>query len=454
MKTKDTVKLVEDRINEERLAAEERVKELKNQGKPLKDQDIVHFFPELSQAKSEGKLESWGNRPRIPLPHYLIVGMQAVFDLEPLERKQFLSEHRIDVKAAEYLVERMLLLPNLYIRDPKKWEGKEHLNRLLKKAWVNGERVDHYLRARDDKFDDMVNRREEFLKGIWIGLDNQTQKVLAGEANVRQTEDVPMVVGKRWAYLDVLEPLASEDLESLFEEYRYVDAFKYLGATKHLFASPITAALGGHFVWGPHELKKLEAANQSQNPLIRYQCDVYLPLSENVLRYPEAIEYVLHEITRTKPFEVLKEWEFQRLQRVLEDPNLETLRPEIHKTLYMMMYLARTGGNLDPKIKDFAKIAQEFQKQLDSYQRVGSATVDQVFVSVGGLIGGILGGAIGSTTGAVEGAVGGGRIGKILAASIPPEVKNKVGTLFYRVKNPDRHRVVMTLQQLREIAQG
>lgn len=151
---------------------------------------------------------------------------------------------------------------------------------------------------------------------------------------------------------------------------------------------------------------------------------------------------------------MLKEWEFQRLQKVLEDPNLETLRAEIHKTLYMMMYLARTGGNLDPKIKDFAKIAQEFQKQLDSYQRVGSATVDQVFVSVGGLIGGILGGAIGSTTGAVGGAVGGGRIGKILAASIPPEVKNKVGTLFYRVKNPDRHRVVMTLQQLREIAQG
>ena len=123
-------------------------------------------------------------------------------------------------------------------------------------------------------------------------------------------------------------------------------------------------------------------------------------------------------ITRAEPFQILQEWESQKLLRVLEGEHFKMLKQDIYRTLDAMMSLARKGGNPDPKFEDFRKMVKEFQGQLNNYQRIGKATVNSIFV----LIGSLIGGCIGSITG---GSVG-GMAGAIIAASIPQEVKEEI----------------------------
>lgn len=447
MAKKDTVELVNDRIEQERSEAKDRLKELKKRGEPVTDENIAYFFPELHEKKEQGRLESWGNCPRIPLPHNLIVGLPSVFDLKPLEPDEFKSIHRIDIKTAEKLVERDLLLPNLLVRNPEEWKGHEHLNGLLEEAWVNGERVDHYLLARNGEYDDLFRSRREFLNEMWNMLDDdRVKRSLLDISGIKNYKDMPKVVGKRWAYLDVLEPAASRELEALFQQELYVDAFKYHRGVKHLFASPLTAALGGHFVWGPDELKKLKATERYGDTNISSLIEDYLPLSQRVFQHSEAIEYVLGVITRAEPFEVLQEWESQRLLKLLNNEQFKMLKQDIYRTLGAMVFEARKGGNPDPKFEDFKKMTKEFQGQLNNYQKRGKATVDGIFVAIGSLIGGCIGSITGGSLGSLA--------GYIIAASIPEEVKEQVGSVAHYVKNPDRHLIVVTLQQAKAISEN
>lgn len=283
----DTVSIVRRRIREDKQHSENIASELSKRGKPIADSDFRQFFPELTA------LESWCNNPYgdVKLPHYLLAGYPSVFLLEPLESEElFEQKHRIDIPTAERFVDEGLLLPNLYVRSAEKWKGKKHLHGLLenKKTMVVGERVDRYLRARDEAFACKADAHKEFLEGIWTKLGTNRKNALAKLAVLEEDPDaVPMAIGKRWAYLDILDPTSSTYLEKLFLEAEYETAVKYLRGAQCLYSAPLISSLDGYHVWDPVELAAFETISETRDDFpLRQRRDLNIPerTEESTLR--------------------------------------------------------------------------------------------------------------------------------------------------------------------------
>jgi hypothetical protein len=98
---------------------------------------------------------------------------------------------------------------------------------------------------------------------------------------------------------------------------------------------------------------------------------------------------------------------------------------------------------------NFRTLVSQFQQKLNAYQKSSSALNDITIVSIGGLIGGLVGTVAGDPnwgTGIDAG------FGKLVAARIPTKVKEGIGSGLYRVTNPDRYKIILTLKQLQDMA--
>lgn len=442
MESDETVTLVDRKVGEEKEFAEQVAENLKQRKIPIRNHHIENFFPELTQAKEEGRIDSWGNLPRIPMQQYLLVGQPAVFDLEPLEEQEFINKHKISIKTAEELADRMILLPNIYWRDPTKWKGKRHLAGLIEKARVNGERVDQYLQTRNQNYSNQFDEHKQQLDNIWISLDKTDRQILATSIGHKfyddERDDTTLVVAKWWSYYDTLSPQIANNIENLIQNKNYIEAARYALAMIYSTASPITAALGGEFTWGPKELQRIDSKNTQP----------FLELAQKILQCSEAIEYIIREINRVPPLYIQEDWEETPLLRVIKNPNLSAIKSEIHKTIDVLMRLGREGGNPDPTIKDFKRLTQEWQKQLDAYRENTSNAI----LGIGGIIGATVGGVTGM--GIVE-SIGSVAAGIFFTQLISKEKRDQLGSYAYQFSpvNRDKHRILLTLKQLKEMSQ-
>jgi hypothetical protein len=448
-----TERLVSDRLEGDRHNAQQKADELKSEQRPIVDDDIKYFFPEWSN------LDSWSYLPRgISLPHFLILSVPPVFNLEPLTAQQFLQKHRIDIETATELARKKLLLPNLYVRNSAAWRGMEHFTELLKLATVNGERVHSYFNLRNPNYESKLNERQQFFKDrflpvIWPRIDETTQQIILHESWLERPEDMPVAVGTRWAYFDALAPSVSEKIEELFDSGDYIRAFQVHCGAKNIISDQITSALGSKVIYGHDELRVVRIARQHGVPSARTTWDEETRALERIFERAEAreaAEYFMRVITGVPYFEVLQGWHIEQLRRVIEDEEINTFKLQIYASLEAMMRLAREGGNLEPKADDFRKMVQEFQKKLNSYQRRGTTATEITGYSLGALLGAIAGGVTGGVVLGVLGWI----IGGFSSLTAVQSLKESIGDAYYHWSNRDRHLVLMTVEKLKEMAEG
>jgi len=152
--------------------------------KEVGQKEYQHLFTDLDKRCS---------RPRTCLPRganlvqYLLVsGESTCIDLAPCSDAEFERLHRLDIRTALQLIERGLLLVNIWDTRPSAWNGTERgvLELAKKGGFVNWYRTQRFLEllcpdCRSGTRE--VNRSELFLtKRKAIGTSNIVDDVLPG----------------------------------------------------------------------------------------------------------------------------------------------------------------------------------------------------------------------------------------------------------------------------------
>ncbi|HEY8698579.1 MAG TPA: hypothetical protein VIM02_13280 [Rhizomicrobium sp.] len=170
------------------------------------------------------------------------------------------------------LAEHGAVIPNVYVRNVKKWERAPYASQYeailnLPNCIANGEITDAYFDARTRKLDgtdyrEFVSRAKDRLSILLSSVPVERLREVArrlivsrGDAPDTQSaliETLAAASANNFGYLRVLGPDylyrgIEEHLETPNAE-RIVEAFGVIRASKHVFASPLTAALGGLFI--------------------------------------------------------------------------------------------------------------------------------------------------------------------------------------------------------------
>jgi len=419
--------LVAARIAEDKAQSADIARTLTEKNELFTDQKIRAFFPEFDTSSAANQRS---NLPAgVPLIHHLLVGLPTVFDLEPLTVPQFEERYRISIRTAEELVEAGRLLPNLYARSPEQWHGFNHFQGLVQRSTVNGERVDAYLRARDDRYDDYRERRSDILSrqlGILEQRDKpQADFFVADSRSPRET--ACRVMGTRWAYLDILAPSASEHVAGLVEDTKLRQAADFIRTTKHLYVSPITAAIGGHFTWGKRDIATLHTVG------VRESIPPWVYKDTHFQQKKDALEYLVHEITGVSPFGFLKDFQAELLLEVIRREEFGTLKYRLYETMETMARLARQGEVDTGTVEEWKSLAEAIREEIDKYQRRGRiASNAAIYMTTGFLIDGLFG--LGFAA---------------IVQSFLSEFVSSVGPAIHQAVNADRHRFVVQIDKLR-----
>lgn len=455
----DTVtEFVAELLKKERKGARKVRKELSSDPTLAPSEALHEFF-----SDPLGDLDQWSNLPAVDLRHYLLIGMPAVFDVYPdADPRAFEERTKITIPLAEEMVERRLLIPNLYVRKPQKWRGKEHLVGLLKSPHLaaNGVRVDEWFTALNPDYKGFVSRKkkffEKFVRGQWRSLSAGDRTAILRETRRREKKDIPVPSAHQWGYVETLNQSASGEIEEYFKKGHYVEAFQALRGAKKLMADPLTAAVGGSVVRGREELRwislgRLRLKTRDSGGVETE--DEFIESLEKALLYPqEVMQYVLMRVARVKPLSVLRRVDARDLMRILDDERLSDLRMRLHKTMRILTVSSLKEGpqwEPAPTIGQLEEIVEEFRGRLEDYQ---GKHRERVEYCVGPLFGGALGSICGSP---VEGAALGiafseGFTRLFWSLSSREESAAKV----FKKLNADQHLVLDTLEQLERMSHG
>lgn len=400
------VDLVKEKIREDHNLAAEISSNLRREGKTgsiLKDFDIRRYFPEIFSNQS---IET-SNIPRgVALRHYVLFGVPAVFDLEPLSSQEFQMKHRINIAAVEFLSERGLVFPNLYVRNPERWQNAEEMYGLVKRSYVNGERVDSYMALRGPSYSEKVMKHEADLSRLIRELSPAKLKAICEAANINDPSAFPRAVARRWGYLDVMAQSAAEQASRMFAKGMISELSEFIRIAKHLSASDITAAIGGKFTWGLNDLEillghpwiRLPSQSDRKETNERSISDALHKLGK-VIRYPEAMEYLLQEMLSIKPFEVFDSIDAKALTRFLgDDENLER-REQIITLTDDLISLALQNSLAQGKVEDFRKLVNDYQKRINYLKTATDVVTSSISSATGFLIGGVIGAVMGAVLG-------------------------------------------------------
>jgi len=385
------------------------------------------FFPELTDLPARPT-----NLPSgVPLVHQLLLGPPTVFDLEPLEPKAFEARYRISVRVAEELAERRILIPNLWARTPAAWKPEhQHLAGLVKLAQVNGERVDTYFRTRNHRYDKLIEAHTDMLKKLIVPIAKMNParvEDLVKSSRSRTQKEMPKIIGTRWAYLDVLAPHASEYVSQLVADGKLEEASDFIRVTKHVYVSPISAAIGGNFTWGPNDIARLETIGSSLAEPIRFSRETHY------FQKPERLEFLIQHITGVPRIRVLADCEAQTIVQTLENRELAETKDLFFKTMDVMSKLAQKGEVKTGQVTDWVRLHKEIRRQIRSLQKLGRFGVNAtVGVAVGTYVNPLLG-------------VGAG----IITTALTREFVGNVGATILSFGKPDRHRFFHLLERIK-----
>jgi len=374
---------------------------------------INEFFPEFQDPKYAFRT----NLPRGLTPgQFSLLGRQAIFDLEPLSAQDFIKRHRFDIRTALHLVERRVLIPNLYFRDPTSWRGFDHMYDLVAASFDNGERVDSFMRLKSPAYDDDTRRHRDDLKRALASLTSDQRQALADLARVRPHQKLEQVCATRWAYLDGLEPSTSEVAQDYCNKGLLRELVTYIRIAKHNVASETTAAIGGRFVWGGDDIALREELESP--PEVGPTFDI-----------PEELEYLLTEIVGIRPLQPLHDVDSKALLAFLDANDSIEARNRVFDTIDDLVKLAEARRLSEARVQDYKRMVDDYRGRLSRAQ-LGAA-----YTLVGAA--GLAGAGVGFCFSGVWGAVFGGRLG-VGAGRAAGSAAKPLGRLAFRLFETNR----------------
>lgn len=394
---------------------------------------INEFFPEFHDRVYASRT----NMPRgTTVSQFCILGRQAIFDLEPLSPQQFITKHRVDIRTAIELVERHILIPNLYVRDTTSWQGFDHMYDLVAASIANGERVDNFMRLKSPSYDEDIDRHRDDLKRAFANLSTDKRQILANLGRTHPHEKLEQVCATRWAYLDAFRSQTSDVAQDYCDKGRLRELVTYIRMAKHNVASETTAAIGGRFVWGGEDVALLDELESAPEP-------------GEALNVSEELEYLLSEIVGIRPFLPLHDVDSKRLLTFLDVNDNVEARNRVSDTIDDLVTLAQAGNLAEAKVEDYKRMVDDYRKRLAAYHLGAEFAVDGTTAAAGAAVGASVGVVFAGVWGAMFGSAVGAFIGKAAAPSSKP-----LGDLAFRLSETNRKadKVISTLGDLKKSA--
>jgi len=347
---------------------------------------IDEFFPELQNA-------AYGCRTNIPreisVPQFALLGQQGVFDLEPMSPERFREEHRVDIDTAFQLVKRRILIPNLYVRDVSEWKGADSMYDLVAASLANGARVDAFMSLKCPEYDDIVDRHMTQLSETFRDLSETQRNEIARISRVRPHTKLEAVTAKRWAYLDALHKPSADQADDFRRQGLVRDMVCYVRAAKHCYASEITAAIGGRFVWGQEDTLLKEEYEPDEGDAER-------------IDLTEELEYLLTKIAGIQPFAHLHAVDGKKLLDFLDANDNTAVRDQVLQMSDDLVALAEARQLTEANVMDYQQIVEDYRKRLGGFQLASSVVTQGAAGAAGagigfcfaGVFGAMFGGAI------------------------------------------------------------
>ena len=322
-------RLIKDRDIGARISATLGVTSKDNESK------IRSIFPEIHDNNSLNIT----NLPRgIHLRQYILYGQRVIFDIEPYNSDIFEQKHLMRIGFVKELVQEKLIFPNLYVRDASKWGQAADMAPLVKLSVAAGERVDQFM-ATLGNYSNFVENHTRSLNNSIQSLSTTQYSSLLRTERTGSLEDFAFRHARRWAYLDILDPVIAKDAADLLQSGRLKSHLQFVSLAKPYVASSMTAALGGTYVFGPNEQRV------APRPAPKHLWG---------LEHPEAIEYLLMELSGIPPFRLLEgATQEKKLLDFLTNPANIRLRNELPQRLDDLWNAARSGSVFEPTVRDY-----------------------------------------------------------------------------------------------------
>lgn len=395
------------------------------------------LFPQMSGRRNS-------NMPSgLSVPQALLGCMsRPCLDISPVSEKRFHKDYSVTVEDATELARRGLLLCSGYVTQPEKWEGYESYRPLLKHGIVNRLRTQAIWELIEPSFSQIVDGRATQLKAALKrhGVPVDKQLLRAAYLGTDATpDDLFLVIGTRWAYLDALgNDGASERVARHFAENELTSAFDYLRGTTYGRASEIAGSYGGDLLLGTKETKLLKAADEEA--------------AETTQVDREGIKFLLSELLKIKPLGLPVRTRVDALIEFLERPDFVEISTRIRETCLALaeaaIALRRGSGNYS--LLELS--CQEYGDAIEGYRRSLKAWEDKVkaaSVFMGGSTGTALGflaggpgvrGAVATILLAGVGAVAGLAIDEVfmrgLRAAVSPRAIRRAVVSIEKLKQP------------------
>jgi len=414
--TDDLVKLVREKIEAERVRAEDIVSRSRHH-----ESVVNEMFEDIPSNVTNAPIG-------VHLPHFLLFGGSSLIALEPLSEDQFLHKYGLDVRTIFELTKQKIVIPSLYDRNAEDWERKDHLRGLVEESIVNGVRVDAFMGM---DYDEKVKGHEVRFRDMFLDLANAERLLFPNEGRVFPPNTLPCALAHRITRLQILDADAARDALEYFESGDLV-AFLWVVEVAKRRTAHITAGGGKKYVWGPLDLALFREHRVPRT--IPSLPDLRLLYDGSFLT--EAMEYVLGEVLeKTKPFDLL-EWyvDGKKLLEFVTRPDNVIARDHLWQILDDLPLLALENGNIDPLVDDYKRLVADYRKRLRELEIVaGAAARAATGAVVGFLLPGALGGALGSL------------LGSLLAASTTKEGSPALNTIVRRLYNRRAYRVLACL---------
>ena len=416
--------LAEGKVADAKATAIDIRKKIENKEVPL---EIVEFFPDFKNEEYQFRT----NIPRgLTLPQFVLLGRQGIFDLEPSSSNKFLQKNRINIDTALELVERKVLIPNLYFRDPDAWDHVEHMYDLVKKSYVNGEYIDEYMRLRMPNYDDTCNQLTAILSKSFQNISSDRRQSLCEMSRAYPPEKLEAILAKRWGYLYTFNRSTADKAHEYLAKGNYESLARCIHIGKHQYVSAVSAAIGGKFVWGKQDILQEKELGGDDH------------VAQDTFVLNEELEYLLTSICEIKPFSPLLAVEEGALLKFIDNHDNIDVRNKIWELTYDLAILAQESHLTEAKVSDYKTLIEDYRRRLSVFEQAAEWGA----TALGGAIGSGIGLCFGGY-GVVLGGAAGAWIGKMVDDS-----SHSVGQSAFRMftKNRDAFYIMSTIDKLKK----
>jgi hypothetical protein len=296
-----------------------------------------------------------------------------------------------------------------------------------------GVAVDAYMNFCCSDFDGQIATHEAQIKDKFSDLSHEESEWLAGIAKT-STGELVRTCAHRWAYLDALgNDVASKEALTLLES-RDPEAFvSYIRVAKNMAAGPISASVGGPYVWGPHDIT-LSRKIERQVEETEYS------------RFNEQLKFLVSELADIEPFQIVSEINGRSLLKFVEEKRNLDARDRVIKACDDLAKLVSKEALRDPDVSDFRDAIDDYRGRLASAGFVGTLVAGGVGALAGYAVHNVVPGALSGGLGFV---VGGGLAGAALE-KLKDKSASTIGRVLFKTFNHRADRVISTIDWMKK----